>query len=266
MLQIDSLTKIFYRGSVNEVTALNGINLHLPGNQFVTLIGSNGSGKTTLFNCIAGVYPPTSGKILIDGIDVTGWSEHRRAAFIGRVFQDPLLGTADTMTIAENLTLALLRSQSLKLRTGVTRDRRRFFQSMLEPLMLDLEHRLDTRVALLSGGQRQALTLLMASLTQPKILLLDEHTAALDPTTAKRIIEITHKIIAERQITTLMITHNMRLALEYGDRMLMLDRGEIVLDLDSRQKTGMTIEALLAKFARVRGEPIQDDELLLTAD
>lgn len=265
MLQIDSLTKIFYRGSVNEVTALNGMNLHLPGNQFVTLIGSNGSGKTTLFNCIAGVFPPTSGKILIDGTDVTAWPEHRRAALIGRVFQDPLLGTADTMTIAENLTLALLRSQSLKLRTGVTRDRRRFFQSVLEPLMLGLEHRLDTRVALLSGGQRQALTLLMASLTQPKILLLDEHTAALDPTTAKRIIEITHKIITEREITTLMITHNMRLALEYGDRMLMLDRGEIVLDLDARQKTGMTIEALLAQFARVRGEPVQDDELLLTA-
>ncbi len=266
MLRIEGLKKVFNPGRVNEVTALRGVNLHLPANQFVTLIGSNGSGKTTLFNCIAGVYSPTAGRIRIDGEDVTTWAEYKRAALIGRVFQDPLLGSADTMTIAENLTLALLRSRSLGLRKGVTRERRKLFQSILEPLMLDLEHRLDTRVALLSGGQRQALTLLMASLTRPKILLLDEYTAALDPTTAKRIIDITRKIVTEQEITTLMITHNMRLALEHGDRMLMMDRGEIVLDLDAQQKNDMTIESLLAQFARVRGEPIHDDEILLASD
>jgi putative tryptophan/tyrosine transport system ATP-binding protein len=263
MLTVQNLYQIFHAGEINEIHALRGIDLELPSQQFVTVIGSNGAGKSTLFNTIAGVSPPTRGRIIIDGTDVTRWPEHRRAHLVGRVFQNPLLGTASTMSIAQNLTLALLRSQRLRLRSGVTADRTRRFQEWLEPLGLGLEKRLDSRVALLSGGQRQALTLLMAVLAQPKILLLDEHTAALDPATAVKILELTGQIIEQQSLTTLMITHNMQQALAFGDRMLMMDAGQVVLDLPAEEKAHLSVQDLIDKFTAVRSVQLADDELLL---
>jgi putative ABC transport system ATP-binding protein len=263
MLEIRDLVKVFNPQGINEVHSLNGVDLHLEDGEFVTLIGSNGAGKTTLFNTIAGVYPPSRGQILIDGQNVTAWPEHRRAALVGRVFQDPLMGTAETMTIAENLTLALLRARKLRLRKGVTRERRLLFLDLLKPLGLGLEDRLDARISLLSGGQRQALTLLMASLSRPSILLLDEHTAALDPTTAEKILHLTGELVIRERLTTMMITHNLKLALEYGNRTLMMDRGKIVLDLGAEEKAGMTVNDLLDKFANVRNERLMEDRMLL---
>lgn len=263
MLTIQNLHQIFHPGEVNEIHALRGIDLALPPRQFVTLIGSNGAGKSTLFNTIAGVFPPTRGRIAIDSQDVTGWPEHRRAHLVGRVFQNPLLGTAASMTIAQNLTLALLRSQPLRLRTGVTADRTKRFQTWLEPLGLGLEKRLDTRVNLLSGGQRQALTLLMAVLAHPKLLLLDEHTAALDPATAVKILALTGQIVEQQELTTLMITHNMQQALAFGDRVLMMDAGQIVLDLSAEEKANLSVQDLVDKFTSVRQTQLVDDELLL---
>jgi putative ABC transport system ATP-binding protein len=263
MLRITDLHHTFNPGQVNEARALNGIDLYLPAEQFVTLIGSNGAGKSTLFNIVAGEFAPSRGSIVIDGIDVTAWPEHRRAAHIGRVFQNPLMGTAASMTIAQNLTLALLRSQSLRLRTGVTNQRKALFRDLLAPLDLRLDQRLDTPVSLLSGGQRQAMTLLMATLSQPKLLLLDEHTAALDPATAAKILDLTCKIVVQRRLTTLMITHNMQQALDFGDRLLMMDAGQIVLDLDSAGKAGMTVSGLVDQFKAVRHRNLVDDELLL---
>ena len=264
MLRIEEVHQIFNRGSINEVHALRGIDLHLPPKQFVTVIGSNGAGKSTLFNVTAGVFPPTKGRILIDGDDVSQWAEHKRASLIGRVFQNPLQGTAASMTIAENLTLAMLRTQRLGLRIGVSRNRRGKLADLLAPLGLGLEERLDDQVSLLSGGQRQAMTLIMASLSKPKILLLDEHTAALDPATAHRILEMTNEIVGEQQLTTLMITHNMQQALTFGDRTLMLHKGKIVLDIDAKERQGMTVQDLIDKFSTVTPEALMDDELLLT--
>jgi putative ABC transport system ATP-binding protein len=264
MLRIASLSQVFNPGSANEVHALRDINLSLPVEQFTTVIGSNGAGKTTLFNVIAGVFPPSQGVIEIDGIDVSGWPEHRRATMVGRVFQDPLMGTAASMTIAQNLTLALLRDRRLRLRSGVTRERRDLFREFLAPLGLGLENRLDVRVSMLSGGQRQAMTLLMASLSQPKILLLDEHTAALDPGTAIKILDLTKTIVEDQKITTLMITHNMQQALDHGHRTLMMDRGRIVLDLSSEEKRGLVVQDLVEKFMEVKHEGLFDDELLLS--
>jgi putative ABC transport system ATP-binding protein len=264
MLRVESLSQIFNPGSVNEVQALQDINLHLPGEQFATLIGSNGAGKTTLFNVIAGVYPPTRGRIRINGIDVTDWPEHRRAGFVGRVFQNPLTGTAASMTIAQNMTLAMLRGQGLKLHTGVTKERREMFRELLAPLDLGLDCRLDDRVTLLSGGQRQSMTLIMACLSRPKVLLLDEHTAALDPATAMKILELTNKVIAGYKLTTLMITHNMQQALDYGDRILMMDRGQIVLDLTGPVKASLSVQDLVEMFLEVKHEKILNDELLLS--
>ncbi len=265
MLKVQSLSQTFNRDSVNEVRALRSINLHLPSEQFVSVIGSNGAGKSTLFNVIAGVFTPTSGRILIDGTDVTDWPEYRRAALVGRVFQNPLMGTAASMTIAQNLTLALLRNQRLRLRQGVTRERKVLFGELLQSLGLGLEHRLDSHVSLLSGGQRQAMTLLMASLAQPKVLLLDEHTAALDPATATKILSQTREIVEQQRITTLMITHNMQQALDYGDRTLMMDNGKIVLDLNAEEKSGLTVQDLIDKFTEVKHSQVVDDELLLSA-
>jgi putative ABC transport system ATP-binding protein len=265
MLQIESLSQIFNRGSINEVHALRGIELHLPPKQFVTVIGSNGAGKSTLFNFIAGVFPPTQGRIIIDGEDVSEWSEPKRANLIGRVFQNPLQGTAASMTIAENLTLAMLRRQRLGLRLGVSRLRRGKLADLLASLGLCLEQRLDDQVALLSGGQRQAMTLIMASFSQPKILLLDEHTAALDPATAHRILELTNAIVGDQQLTTLMITHNMQQALTFGTRTLMLHQGQIALDIDAEERKGMTVQDLVDKFSTVTPEALMDDELLLSA-
>jgi putative ABC transport system ATP-binding protein len=266
MLTITDLHQTFHAGEVNEIHALRGIELTLPARQFVTVIGSNGAGKSTLFNTIAGVFPPTRGRILIDGQDVTDWPEHRRAYLVGRVFQNPLLGTAASMSIAQNLTLALLRSQRLRLRTGVTPDRLRQFEEWLAPLGLGLETRLESKVALLSGGQRQALTLLMAVLAQPKLLLLDEHTAALDPATAAKILELTGQIVEQQEVTTLMITHNMQQALSFGDRTLMMDAGQIVLDLSAAEKADLSVQDLIDKFTVVRRTQLVDDELLLAAD
>ncbi len=264
MLSVTGLHQTFHQGEVNEIHALRGIDLELPARQFVTVIGSNGAGKSTLFNTVAGVFPPTRGRILIGGQDVSAWPEHKRAHMVGRVFQNPLLGTAASMTIAQNLTLAVLRSQRLRLRTGVTPQRMRSFAGWLEPLGLGLETRLESRVALLSGGQRQALTLLMAVLAQPKLLLLDEHTAALDPATAAKILALTADIIEQQELTTLMITHNMQQALAYGDRTLMMDAGQIVLDLTAEEKSNLSVQDLIDKFSSVRHAGLVDDELLLT--
>lgn len=265
MVTLRDVHQIFHAGEVNEVRALRGVDLQLAAGQFVTVIGSNGAGKSTLFNVIAGVFGPSQGQILIDGIDVTAWPEHRRAALVGRVFQDPLLGTAASMTIAQNLTLASLRSQRLGWRTGVTAARRRTFQELLAPLGLGLEDRLDSRVALLSGGQRQALTLIMATLAQPKIVLLDEHIAALDPATATKILTLTSQFVAGQGLTALMITHNMQQALANGDRTLMMDGGRIVLDLAGEERRQMTVQGLIDRFGQVRHSALVEDELLLAA-
>lgn len=264
MLHVENLHQTFNAGKINEVHALKGINLLLDLAEFVTIIGSNGAGKSTLFNAIAGEFPPSRGRIVLDGVDVTDWPEHKRASLIGRVFQNPYHGTAAQMTIAENMSLAMLRTQRLGLRLGVSRLRRQKLADLLEPIGLGLEKRLDDKVALLSGGQRQAMTLLMASLSLPKLLLLDEHTAALDPATAVRILEITQTVIKEQRLTTLMITHNMQQALTYGTRTLMLHKGEIVLDLSQTEREGMTVQKLVDKFSEVRQEALMDDELLLS--
>ena len=264
MLKINALNQTFNPGHINEVHALRDINLHLPPAQFVTVIGSNGAGKSTIFNAIAGVFQPTQGSIHIDSTDVTKWPEHRRAALVGRVFQDPMLGTAASMSIAQNLSLALLRDKRLRLRSGVTPARKKIFYDLLAPLNLGLEKRLDARVSLLSGGQRQALTLLMAVFARPKVLLLDEHTAALDPATAVKILALTQQVIAEQNLTTLMITHNMQQALTYGDRTLMLDSGQIVLDINAKEKETMTVQDMINKFSEVKQEELLDDELLLS--
>ncbi|MFT5195707.1 MAG: putative ABC transport system ATP-binding protein [Cellvibrionaceae bacterium] len=264
MLQIESLYQTFNQGSINESHALRGIDLHLPAKQFVTVIGSNGAGKSTLFNVIAGVFSPTRGRIILDGEDVSLWPEHKRANLVGRVFQSPLKGTAASMTIAENLTLAMLRKKTPGLRLGVSRARRNTLADMLAPLGLGLETRLDDPVALLSGGQRQAMTLIMASFSNPKILLLDEHTAALDPGTAGRILELTGEITNNQQLTTLMITHNMQQALTFGTRTLMLHKGQIILDIDSDEREGMTVQGLVDKFSAATPEALLDDELLLS--
>ncbi len=263
MLRIQHLHQIFHPGEVNEVHALRGIDLYLAPGELATVIGSNGAGKSTLFNVVSGVYGPTEGDIQIDGVDVTKWSEPKRAALIGRVFQDPLSGTASSMTIAQNLTLALLRDQRLRLRAAVDHTRRQVFKDLLAPLGLGLENRLDARVSLLSGGQRQALTLLMATMARPKILLLDEHTAALDPATAATILDLTKEIIEHQELTTLMITHNMQQALTTGDRTLMMDRGQFVLDLTAEEQADMTVQDLVDKFREVRHAQLTDDELLL---
>jgi putative ABC transport system ATP-binding protein len=264
MLRVENLHQIFNEGEINQVYALKGINLHLQNEEFVTIIGSNGAGKSTLFNAIAGEFALTHGRILLDDVDVTNWPEYRRASLVGRVFQNPFHGTAANMTIAENMSLAMLRTQKLGLRLGVNRARRQKLADLLAPIGLGLENRLDDKVALLSGGQRQAMTLLMASLSSPKLLLLDEHTAALDPATAVRIIEMTQTVIAEQRLTTLMITHNMQQALTYGTRTLMLHKGEIVLDISREERLGLTVQGLVDKFSEVRHEALMDDELLLS--
>lgn len=264
MLQLENLHQKFNAGEINEVYALKGIDLLVANEEFVTIIGSNGAGKSTLFNAIAGEFTPTNGRIELNGIDVTKWPEHKRAALIGRVFQNPFHGTAANMTIAENMSLAMLRTQRLGLRLGVNRGRRKKLADLLEPIGLGLETRLNDKVALLSGGQRQAMTLLMASLSQPKLLLLDEHTAALDPATAARILQITQSVIKDQRLATLMITHNMQQALTYGTRTLMLHKGEIVLDIAQKEREGLTVQGLIDKFSEVKQEALMDDELLLS--
>jgi putative ABC transport system ATP-binding protein len=263
LLTIKDLSKTFHAGEANEVKALREIDLHLAPGDFVSVIGSNGAGKSSLLNTVAGVFPVSQGQIIIDGQDVTNWPEYRRAAVIGRVFQNPLVGTAASMTIEQNLTLALRRGQSRTLRKGVTKERRDQFREVLAQLGLGLENRLDARVSLLSGGQRQTLTLVMATMVQPKILLLDEHTAALDPATAHNIVELTSQIVGDGKLTTLMVTHNMQQALHMGTRTLMMHQGRILFDFVGQERDDLTIPKLLDMFAEVRREQLADDRLLL---
>ena len=264
MLEISDLFKTFNAGTINEKRALNGVSLHLKPGEFVTVIGGNGAGKSTLLNSVAGVFGVDSGKILIDGVDVTYLPEYKRAKYIGRVFQDPMMGTAGTMQIEENLALAARRGQPRTLKIGITAAERKAYREQLRILDLGLEDRMTSQVGLLSGGQRQALTLLMATLQKPKLLLLDEHTAALDPKTAAKVLETTQKIVQRDGLTTLMITHNMRDAIAYGDRLIMMYNGQIVVDVSGKEKKNLTVEELLGLFSRASGSDEADDKLLLS--
>ena len=258
-----SFYKTFNAGTVNEKQALKGIDLTLEDGDFVTVIGGNGAGKSTMLNAIAGVWPVDEGQIIIDGKDVTKLPEHKRAAFLGRVFQDPMNGTAATMGIEENLALALRRGQSRTLRAGIKSSEREVYKRLLSTLGLGLEDRLTSKVGLLSGGQRQALTLLMATLKKPKLLLLDEHTAALDPKTAAKVLETTEMIVNRDHLTTLMITHNMKDAITHGNRLIMMMEGKIILDIRGEEKKKLTVEDLLHKFEEVSGEEFTNDKAIL---
>ena len=264
MLDLKGIYKTFNPGSITEKKALQGIDLHLEDGDFVTIIGGNGAGKSTLLNAIAGVWPIDEGSIHLAGQDVTAVPEHERAALLGRVFQDPMTGTAANMQIEENLALAARRGKHRTLLPGITKAEREQFRDMLRILDLGLENRLTDKVGLLSGGQRQALTLLMATLQKPKLLLLDEHTAALDPKTAAKVMEVTRTLVNQDQLTTLMITHNMRDAIEYGDRLIMMYEGRIALDIAGQKKKNLTVEDLLAKFGQATGSSETTDKLLLS--
>ena len=264
MLKIENVRKVFNPGTVNEKVALNGLNLHLKPGDFVTVIGGNGAGKSTMLNSVSGAYTVDEGKIIIDGVDVTRLPEYKRAKFIGRVFQDPMMGTAATMQIEENLALAARRGKPRTLRTGITNKEREEYREQLKILDLGLEDRMTAKVGLLSGGQRQALTLLMATLRKPKLLLLDEHTAALDPKTATKVLEATQKIVERSNLTTLMITHNMRDAIAYGNRLIMMYNGHIVVDVSGEEKKNLTVEQLLGLFSKASGSDEADDKLLLS--
>jgi len=264
MLIIDNVRKVFNEGTVNEKVALNGLNLHLKPGDFVTVIGGNGAGKSTMLNSVAGVYSVDEGKIIIDGADVTRLPEYKRAKFIGRVFQDPMMGTAATMQIEENLALAARRGKPRTLRSGITAREREDYREWLKILDLGLEDRLTAKVGLLSGGQRQALTLLMATMQEPKLLLLDEHTAALDPKTAAKVLDATQRIVERNNLTTLMITHNMRDAIQYGNRLIMMYDGHIVVDVSGEEKKNLTVEQLLNLFSKASGSDEANDKLLLS--
>lgn len=265
MLELRELCKTFHPGTVNAKTALNGLSLTLHRGDFVTVIGGNGAGKSTMLNAVAGTLQVDSGSVLIDGIDVTtSLSEHKRAAMIGRVFQDPMMGTAPSMQLVENLALAARRGQKRTLRWGITKGEREQYRTLLAGLDLGLENRLSVQVSTLSGGQRQALTLLMATLKHPKLLLLDEHTAALDPKTAARVMELTDQMVTEEHLTTLMITHNMRDAIRYGNRLVMLHEGRVILDICGEDKQKLTVSDLLSEFARVSGDEFANDRVLLS--
>ena len=264
MLEIQNVSKTFNAGTVNEKTALNGLNLKLNEGDFVTVIGGNGAGKSTMLNAVAGVWPVDMGKILNDGQDVTRLSEHQRAKYIGRVFQDPMMGTAATMQIDENLALAARRGLPRTLKIGITKKEHDTYYELLKTLELGLENRMTSKVGLLSGGQRQALTLLMATMNKPKLLLLDEHTAALDPATAEKVLDLTKNIVAEKKITCLMVTHNMHQALELGNRTLMMDAGRIVFDVKGEARSKMTVDDLLEKFRENAGKVLDNDRILLS--
>ena len=262
-LEIQDVHKVFNRGTINEKVALNGVNLNLNPGDFVTIIGGNGAGKSTTLNAIAGVWPIDSGKIIIDGTDITNLPEHKRAKYLGRVFQDPMTGTAATMDIEENMAIALRRGEKRTLRWGVSREDRELFREKLQTLGLGLEDRMTSKVGLLSGGQRQAITLLMAALKQPKLLLLDEHTAALDPKTAAKVLEITDMIVNRDHLTTLMITHNMKDAIAHGNRLIMMMEGKIILDIQGEEKKKLTVKNLLDQFEKASGEEFSNDSALL---
>ncbi len=264
MLEIKGVYKTFNPGTINEKRALNGVNLTLNDGDFVTVIGGNGAGKSTLLNMITGVYSVDSGSIVIDGIDVTDMPEHKRAKYFGRVFQDPMTGTAATMEIAENLALAARRGKKRTLKFGVTRKEKESYRELLKTLNLGLEDRLTSKVGLLSGGQRQAVTLLMATLQNPKLLLLDEHTAALDPKTSAKVLELSDKIIKENHLTSMMVTHNMNEAITYGNRLIMMHEGRVILDISGEEKKQLTVETLLHKFEEVSGSEFANDRTLLS--
>ena len=263
MLELKNISKTFYPGTVNAKTALNDLSLKLNPGDFVTVIGGNGAGKSTMLGAIAGNVQVDSGSVIIDGQDVTRLPEYKRAAFLGRVFQDPMMGTAPTMQIEENLALAARRGQKRGLKWGITKTERADYRELLKTLELGLEDRMTAKVGLLSGGQRQALTLLMAALKQPKLLLLDEHTAALDPKTAAKVLELSDRIVEENSLTTLMITHNMKDAIAHGNRLIMMDAGRIVLDIAGEDKKKLTVADLLALFSEVSGSDEANDKLLL---
>ena len=258
MLELKNLYKTFNAGTVNEKRAIDGLDLTLEDGDFVTIIGGNGAGKSTTLNLIAGVFPADQGSIILDGVDITRLPEHKRAKYLGRVFQDPMMGTAATMGIEENLALANRRGQRRTLRPGITAQEREKFRKQLAALGLGLEDRMTSKVGLLSGGQRQALTLLMATLKKPRLLLLDEHTAALDPKTADKVLQITEEIVARDKLTTLMVTHNMKHAIQYGNRLIMMDAGKVVVDIRDEEKKTLTVRDLLEKFK------IDNDRMLLS--
>lgn len=264
MLELKNICKTFNIGTINEKKALLGIDLDLKEGDFVTVIGGNGAGKSTMLNAVAGVWPVDEGSISINGLQVTAMPEHRRAKYIGRVFQDPMMGTAADMEIQENLALAFRRGEKRTLRWGVTKSERDRYRDELKKLGLGLEDRLTAKVGLLSGGQRQALTLLMATLQKPKLLLLDEHTAALDPATAAKVLELTDKIVSENKLTTLMITHNMTDAIRQGNRILMMNAGKIILDISGEEKNNLKKADLLQKFAELAGVQEETDSVLLS--
>ncbi len=264
MLELKNISKTFFPGTVHEKTALDNLNLTLHEGDFVTVIGGNGAGKSTMLNAIAGTFPVDSGTILIDGKDVTRLPEYKRAALLGRVFQDPMMGTAPTMQIQENLALAARRGKPRGLRWGITPQEQEMYYQKLKDLDLGLEDRMKAKVGLLSGGQRQALTLLMAVLQKPKLLLLDEHTAALDPRTAAKVLELSDRIVEENHLTTLMITHNMKDAIAHGNRLIMMDAGHVVLDISGEDKKKLTVNDLLTLFSKASGTEANDDKLLLS--
>ncbi len=264
MLEISGINKTFHPGTVNANHALKDLSLHLADGESIAVIGGNGAGKSTLLNAVAGVWNVDSGSIHLGGVDITHLPEYKRAKYIGRVFQDPMMGTAANMQIEENLALAARRGGRRSLRIGITKAEREQFRDMLRILELGLENRLTDKAGLLSGGQRQALTLLMATLRKPKLLLLDEHTAALDPKTAAKVMEVTRTLVNQDRLTTLMITHNMRDAIEYGDRLIMMHEGSIALDISGDEKKRLSVEDLLAKFGKATGSAEVTDKLLLS--
>ncbi len=264
MLKVNDIKKTFGIGTINEKEALKKVNLQVNENDFITVIGGNGAGKSTMLNAIAGVFSVDNGNIFIDNVDVTHLQEFQRAAYIGRVFQDPRMGTATNMTIEENLAMAYRRGKKRTLRWGITSSEREFFGEHLKQLDLGLENRLKAKAGLLSGGQRQALTLLMATMTKPRLLLLDEHTAALDPKTAKNVLELTQKIVKENKLTALMVTHNMKDALRIGNRIAMMHEGSLVLDLPAGKKENLEVKDLLELFGKVSGAEIESDRMLLS--
>ena len=264
MLELKDICKTFNPNTINAKVALNHLNLTLNDGDFVTVIGGNGAGKSTMLNAVAGVWPVDMGKIIIDGKDITRLPEHKRAAYIGRVFQDPMMGTAATMQIDENLALAARRGAGRTLRVGITKKENAEYHELLKTLGLGLEDRMTSKVGLLSGGQRQAVTLLMATLKKPKLLLLDEHTAALDPKTAAKVLEISNKIVQENHLTTLMITHNMKDAIKYGNRLIMMHEGHIIYDVSGDEKKNLQVSDLLAKFQIASGGEFANDRMILS--
>lgn len=264
MLEIKNIYKTFNAGTVNEKIALNGVSLKLNEGDFITIIGGNGAGKSTLLNAIAGTYPVDCGEIIVDGKNIVNLPEHKRAAFLGRVFQDPMMGTASDMWIEENMAIANRRGMKRTLGWAISSKERKIFKDMLAPLELGLEDRLSTKVGLLSGGQRQALTLLMATMRKPKLLLLDEHTAALDPKTAKTVLALSDKLISENNLTAMMVTHNMKDAIAHGNRLIMMNAGKIIFDVSGEEKKKLTVEDLLDAFSKLGGTEFANDRALLS--